>query len=117
MILDTYYEVFVWVGKDANVEEKKKALETAIEFIKTDPGKRTEDDVCIMQIKQGREPSNFKCHFLAWDDEKWAKIEEAQASKAKAGSAATAEQQGGASGTRYGAAAEQSTSVENDKDK
>lgn len=74
MILDTYYEVFVWVGKDANVEEKKKALETAIEFIKTDPGKRTEDDVCIMQIKQGREPSNFKCHFLAWDDEKWAKL-------------------------------------------
>lgn len=84
MILDTFYEVFIWVGKDANVEEKKKSLETAIEFIKTDPTKRTEDDVCIMQIKQGFEPSNFKCHFLAWDDEKWDKLRAAAASNGTA---------------------------------
>jgi len=27
MILDTFQEVFVWLGKGCNVEEKKKALE------------------------------------------------------------------------------------------
>jgi hypothetical protein len=74
MLLDTYYELFVWVGKNANVEEKKKSLDTALEFVKTDPSGRTVDDVCIMQIKQGNEPSNFTCHFLAWDNDKWAKM-------------------------------------------
>eukprot|EP00730_Choanoeca_flexa_P008954 TRINITY_DN12561_c0_g5_i1.p1 TRINITY_DN12561_c0_g5~~TRINITY_DN12561_c0_g5_i1.p1 ORF type:complete len:835 (+),score=300.76 TRINITY_DN12561_c0_g5_i1:1495-3999(+) len=71
MILDAFFEVFVWIGAGANVEERKKALETAKEYIDSDPTGRTSDDTSIMVIKQGREPTNFRCHFFAWDDEKW----------------------------------------------
>lgn len=71
MLLDTYFEVFVWIGNDANVEEKKKALETAIEYVKGDTSGRTVDDTVMMQIKQGFEPPNFTAHFFAWDPEKW----------------------------------------------
>jgi hypothetical protein len=71
MLLDTYSEVFVWIGKAANVEEKKGALEAALKYVETDPSGRTIDDTTIMQIKQGFEPSNFRCHFHAWDDDKW----------------------------------------------
>jgi hypothetical protein len=71
MLLDTYAEVFVWIGKGANAEEKKKALETVIEYIKTDKSGRTPQDTVTIVIKQGFEPPNFTCHFFAWDADKW----------------------------------------------
>jgi len=71
MILDTYQEVFVWIGKGANTEEKKKSLETAVEYIKADKSGRTVNDTVLATIKQGFEPLNFTCHFFAWDAEKW----------------------------------------------
>jgi len=71
MILDTYAEVFVWIGKGANTEEKSKSLATALEYIKTDPSGRTVQDTVIVQLKQGFEPPNFTAHFIAWDPEKW----------------------------------------------
>jgi len=71
MILDTYAEVFVWVGKGANAEEKKKALETAVEYIKQDKSGRTIQDTITIVLNQGFEPPNFTCHFFAWDANKW----------------------------------------------
>lgn len=71
MLLDAWFEVFVWIGNGANNEEKKKAMETAIEYIDSDPSDRTSQDTVIMTLKQGFEPPNFKCHFHAWDDNKW----------------------------------------------
>ncbi len=71
MILDTYHEVFVWIGSGANVEEKKTALETALKYVETDTSGRTKDDVSILQLKQGFEPPNFTCHFIAWNPNKW----------------------------------------------
>ena len=71
MILDTYQEVFVWIGKGANAEEKKSALATAIEYIKTDTSGRTLQTTVLHSLKQGYEPPNFTCHFIAWDPEKW----------------------------------------------
>ncbi|EDQ85244.1 uncharacterized protein MONBRDRAFT_34323 [Monosiga brevicollis MX1] len=71
MILDAFFEVFVWIGAGANVEERKHALETAKEYVDSDPTDRTSDDTAIMVVKQGLEPTNFRCHFMAWDDEKW----------------------------------------------
>jgi hypothetical protein len=71
MILDAFFEVFVWIGDGANVEEKKRALETAKEYVDSDPTDRTSEDCAIMVVKQGREPPNFTCHFGAWDEDKW----------------------------------------------
>jgi hypothetical protein len=71
MLLDTYNEIFVWIGKGANAEEKKKALETAIEYIKSDPSGRKVETTVLATIKQGFEPPNFTSWFFAWDSEKW----------------------------------------------
>lgn len=90
MILDTYFEVFVWIGKNANAEEKKGALQAALEYVKTDPSGRTIDDTVIMQIKQGFEPTNFRCHFHAWDDEMWSKGMSYEELKSQLGSEAEA---------------------------
>ncbi|EGD82454.1 villin-1 [Salpingoeca rosetta] len=86
MLLDTYFEVFVWIGQNANPEEKKGALQAAVDYVKTDPSGRTVDDTCIMQIKQGFEPTNFRCHFHAWDDDMWSKGMSYEELKAKLGS-------------------------------
>jgi hypothetical protein len=73
MILDTHYEIFIWVGKGASPAEKKGSLETALKYIESDPSGRKKEDVCILQIKQGFEPPNFTGHFIGWDPEKWSK--------------------------------------------
>ena len=71
MLLDTYEEVFVWVGSGANFIEKKESLNTAIEYIKSEESERTPDNTGILQVKQGYEPFNFTGYFMGWDAEKW----------------------------------------------
>ena len=71
MILDTYREVFVWIGNGANTEEKKKSLETAINYVKTDTSGRTVESTVFVTVKQGFEPPNFTGHFFAWNSNKW----------------------------------------------
>ena len=73
MLLDTYNEIFIWVGKGANADEKKNAMQTAIDYIKLDTSGRTVDNTTMMVIKQGYEPPHFTGHFIAWDSEKWSK--------------------------------------------
>ena len=51
MILDTYSEVFVWVGRGANEVEKKEALRTACEYIQTDPSNRDLDSTLLIQVR------------------------------------------------------------------
>ncbi|XP_015676131.1 advillin [Protobothrops mucrosquamatus] len=70
MLLDTWDQVFMWVGKEANEVEKKEALATAQEYLQTHPSGR-EVDTPILVIKQGFEPPNFTGWFLAWDPNKW----------------------------------------------
>ena len=93
MILDTFSELFVWVGRGANEVEKKEALKTAQEYIKTDPSDRDLDSTTLIQVhsiwlieffstncksfpfpqvKQGCEPPTFTCHFLGWNPNLWA---------------------------------------------
>jgi hypothetical protein len=71
MILDTYREVFVWIGNGANTEEKKKSLETALQYVKTDTSGRTVEETIFVTVKQGFEPPNFTGHFGAWNPNKW----------------------------------------------
>ena len=95
MILDTYSEVFVWVGRGANELEKRESLKTAVDYIQSDPSKRDLDSTLLIQVcsilmrlklietsmhtcitfqvKQGCEPPTFTCHFLGWNPNLWDK--------------------------------------------
>lgn len=70
MLLDTWEEIFLWVGKSANSYEKSESISSAKEYLKTHPAGR---DVAtpIILVKQGHEPLNFTGWFAAWDPYKW----------------------------------------------
>ncbi|KAJ7317757.1 hypothetical protein JRQ81_003919 [Phrynocephalus forsythii] len=70
MLLDTWDQIFLWIGKEANAEERKEALTTAQEYLQSHPSGR-ETDTPILVIKQGFEPPNFTGWFLAWDPYHW----------------------------------------------
>ncbi|KAG9472409.1 hypothetical protein GDO78_019709 [Eleutherodactylus coqui] len=64
------YEVFLWIGKNANEVEKKDAAITAQEYLRTHPGSR-DFSTPIIVVKQGFEPPTFTGWFHAWDPFKW----------------------------------------------
>ncbi|KAM4706289.1 scinderin [Rhinophrynus dorsalis] len=70
MLLDTWEQVFLWIGKDANEVERKESLKTAKQYIDTDPSGR-DKGIPIVTVKQGHEPPTFTGWFLAWDPKKW----------------------------------------------
>ncbi|KAB5535932.1 hypothetical protein PHYPO_G00123580 [Pangasianodon hypophthalmus] len=69
MLLDTWDQIFLWVGNDANEVEKKGAPKIAKEYVETDPAGRR--GIPITTIKQGAEPSTFTGWFQAWDAHMW----------------------------------------------
>ncbi|XP_069799746.1 gelsolin isoform X2 [Dendropsophus ebraccatus] len=71
MLLDTWDQVFVWIGNEAQEEEKKEALSSASTYINTDPASR-DPRTPIAVIKQGFEPPTFTGWFLGWDNDFWA---------------------------------------------
>jgi len=75
MILDTYTEVFVWVGHDSTKEEKDLAMSTALDYVKKAPDGRSADTP-VYRVFAGHEPPNFSCHFFGWDDTKAADFED-----------------------------------------
>ncbi|CAI9543799.1 unnamed protein product [Staurois parvus] len=70
MLLDTWDQVFVWIGNDAQEEEKKEAVASASKYIETDPANR-DKRTPIAVIKQGFEPPTFTGWFLGWDNDYW----------------------------------------------
>ncbi|XP_068123506.1 advillin [Hyperolius riggenbachi] len=70
MLLDTWDQIFLWIGSEANEVEKKEALVTAVDYLKTHPSCR-DPETPILFIKQGFEPPIFTGWFLAWDPQKW----------------------------------------------
>jgi len=70
MMLDTGAEIYNWIGKGANEEEIKKALELSKKYLNSDPTPRNESNTVIFSVKQGSEPSSFTGCFPAfnpWD--------------------------------------------------
>jgi hypothetical protein len=70
MILDTYNTVYVWIGTQANEQEKREAHPVAHNFIRSmseQDGRDTETP--IISFSAGREPADFKSYFLAWDED------------------------------------------------
>lgn len=72
MLLDTWDQVFLWIGQNANEDERKEAVTTSQEYLRTHPGDR-DPETPIFMIKQGFEPPTFTGWFGVWDTEKWSK--------------------------------------------
>ncbi|XP_048875059.1 gelsolin-like isoform X1 [Brienomyrus brachyistius] len=70
MILDTWDQVFVWIGNEAQEEEKTEAMASAVRYIETDPANR-DRRTPVVKIKQGSEPPTFTGWFLGWDYDYW----------------------------------------------
>ncbi|XP_028289758.1 villin-1 isoform X2 [Gouania willdenowi] len=73
MMLDTWEEIFLWIGNMANQNETKEALSSSQEYLKTHPASR-DPDTPIIFVKQGHEPPNFTGWFNAWDPHKWSDL-------------------------------------------
>ncbi|KAI4894107.1 hypothetical protein NFI96_020169, partial [Prochilodus magdalenae] len=69
MLLDTWDQIFLWVGNDANDVEKTGAPKIAKEYVDSDPSGRR--GIPITTIKQGAEPPTFTGWFQAWDTQMW----------------------------------------------
>jgi hypothetical protein len=69
MILDTFAEVFVWVGSRSSEEEKKGSLKAALDYVANAPDGRSADTP-IYRVTPGNEPPNFTAHFLGWNPAK-----------------------------------------------
>uniref|UniRef100_A0AAZ3R979 HP domain-containing protein n=1 Tax=Oncorhynchus tshawytscha TaxID=74940 RepID=A0AAZ3R979_ONCTS len=70
MLLDTWEEIFLWIGRSANEYETKEACNSALEYLRTHPAGR-DPDTPIISVKQGYEPLTFTGWFNAWDPQKW----------------------------------------------
>ncbi|EMP41923.1 Adseverin [Chelonia mydas] len=70
MLLDTWEQVFVWIGKDANETERNESVKSAKRYIETDPSGRDKGTPLVI-VKQGYEPPTFTGWFLGWDSNKW----------------------------------------------
>ncbi|XP_039983459.1 villin-1 isoform X1 [Xiphias gladius] len=70
MLMDTWEEIFLWVGSSANQFETKQAWNSAQEYLRTHPAGR-DPDTPIIFVKQGHEPPTFTGWFNAWDPHKW----------------------------------------------
>jgi len=70
-ILDVFSVVFVWVGTQANSEERLKSMELAVQFVEraTKIDKRSVD-IPIIKVIAGEEPPIFTCWFQAWEAQK-----------------------------------------------
>uniref|UniRef100_A0A8C4MU53 Scinderin n=1 Tax=Equus asinus asinus TaxID=83772 RepID=A0A8C4MU53_EQUAS len=69
MLLDTWEQIFLWIGKDANEVEKTESLKSAKVYLETDPSGRDKRTPIVI-VKQGHEPPTFTGWFLGWDSSK-----------------------------------------------
>ncbi|XP_041374750.1 advillin-like isoform X3 [Gigantopelta aegis] len=72
MILDVWDQIYIWVGKGSNKDERAEADRMAKEYLATDPAGR-DTDTPICRIKQGFEPPSFTGFFGVWDTDLWNK--------------------------------------------
>ncbi|XP_038611701.1 villin-like protein isoform X2 [Tachyglossus aculeatus] len=80
MLLDTWEEIFLWIGKASNTYERNESLTSAQEYLKTHPAGR-DPATPIITVKQGHEPLTFSGWFIAWDPYKWREIKSIEETK------------------------------------
>ncbi|KAM7012013.1 scinderin like a [Tautogolabrus adspersus] len=69
MILDTWDQIYLWIGKEANECEKAGSAKIADEYVESDPSGRC--GLSVSTIKQGAEPPSFTGWFHGWDPKMW----------------------------------------------
>ncbi|KAK8570763.1 hypothetical protein V6N13_103167 [Hibiscus sabdariffa] len=62
-LLDCGAEVFVWVGRATQLEERKAASQVAEDFVRSENREQTARITCVIQ---GHEPYSFKSNFDSW---------------------------------------------------
>lgn len=72
-ILDTGSSVFVWVGKGANKDERKKAMNHGVEYLAQN---NRPDWTPLQRVPQNGEPPAFKGLFTQWDPPRVATVTE-----------------------------------------
>lgn len=65
MLLDATHTIYVWIGSQANKEEKRRAFDIATEYLRTDLSDR-DMKTPIIVIKEGTEPPTFIGYFDSW---------------------------------------------------
>ncbi|NWI71086.1 VILI protein, partial [Todus mexicanus] len=83
-LLDTWDQVFFWIGRGANESEKEAAAVMVQEYLRSHPSGR-DLDTPIIVVKQGYEPPTFTGWFLAWDPLNWADKKSYETLKAELG--------------------------------
>lgn len=71
MILDSGDEVYIWIGKESNSEERSKVFQLAEDYIKADPTERNLENTVFITVKQEQEPKSFTSLFKHWDVNMW----------------------------------------------
>lgn len=69
MLLDTWDQIFLWIGREANEVERNGASKIAKDYVDSDPSGRR--GIPITTIKFGLEPPTFTGWFQAWDPKMW----------------------------------------------
>lgn len=71
MLLDVVAEVFLWVGSQANENEKREARVLASKYVAACAETDGRDvDTPVTSVAAGAEPPMFTCHFIGWDASK-----------------------------------------------
>ncbi|CAM6031400.1 unnamed protein product [Sphagnum compactum] len=71
-LLDTFTQLFVWIGSQSTEEEKSKAFDFAKKFVEEATDGR-DPNIPIIRVQAGSEPTIFTSQFLIWDAEYAAK--------------------------------------------
>lgn len=66
-VLDSGNSIFVWIGKGATADEKKKGMEVGVKFLKE---QNRPDWTPIARLVQGSETPIFKSNFFIWNEPK-----------------------------------------------
>ncbi|XP_059390520.1 advillin-like isoform X2 [Carassius carassius] len=94
MLLDTWEEIFLWIGNSANQYETQESYSSAVEYLKTHPAGR-DPGTPISTVKQGHEPPTFTGWFNAWDAHKWSNLNNTNLNKKTGGSGGSYSAPGG----------------------
>jgi len=66
MLLDCWSAVYVWIGRNASTNERKKAVELAVKYINLDNTQRNAENTSIIRVNQEKEPVSFTGFFQGW---------------------------------------------------